>query len=701
MSVDLKMSMVTLGKMMRRIRLLAFFMILMPASNIAGQNSDAVSIFVDTEEMYRLTGTWKFKSIDNREYALPAFDDSGWDQIDIPGQWHMLGIKGVETAWYRRQFTLSQAYRNTQLSLMVPVIADAHELYFNGTKIGGVGFISSDGKVLKKSSLPGTYPIPTDIINYNGENTIALRVSDNVGWGGVVTSNFFIGRTSLINRKFNKSLMWNASISFVLVFLGIYYLILFLGRLKEKGYLYYSLFTTISGLTLFGSTSLSYLIVDNFWFNHFMFHSGLNILPFFAFYYVYNFFEYKQDIIFKFFTRIYVLLFSFLLLTPIHLSVLRAYGKVTLTISLILDVVTVVYMLFIVAKSIKLNKLCAKTLAVGGAFLILALLCDMLGYLHVFSIKRFMAEGFIVFTISMSIAMAFKFSRLYDDLDRYKDTLTRINKSLSRFVPLEFLENLNKNSILDIYRGDKIEKNMVILFSDIRSYTKLCEKMTPEENFDFINAYLERLGPVIRNHKGVVDKYIGDAIMALFRDNTETAVHCAIEMQREVQKFNEKRVARGHEPIATGIGLHKGDVMLGIIGEEQRIEGTVIADAVNLASRFEELTKVFGASIIISDDYMKSLDNYDTFNSRFLGEVSISGIREPKKIYEIVDGYAEKVDLFNQTKELFEEAIQFYHNSKYESALELFGSVLTVNQYDRVATYYVSRCKEKLEITKA
>ncbi len=650
----------------------------------------------DVERAYSLSGTWRFSRSDKRAFSAPGFDDAGWESLSVPGQWHMLGIRGVETAWYRRSCRISGAWQGTPLAIMVPVIADAHELYFNGVRIGAVGRITADGRVIRKSSRPGVYDIPSDVIKYDGLNTIALRVSDNVGWGGVVTSDFFLGSSQVMHRDFNRLLMWNTAISFVLIFLGVYYLILFLGRIKERGYLYYALFTTISGLMLFGSTSYSYLVVDNFWFNHFVFHSGMNVLPIFGFYFVYNFFDYKPDIFFKFFTRVYVVLFSILLLTPVHTSVLRFYGGISLTVSIVLDVAAIAYMLFVVVKSIRLNKLSAKTLGVGGVVLVLFLLSDMLGYLHLITVKRLMAEGFIVFTISMSVAMAFKFSRLYDDLDRYKDTLKKINESLSRFVPLEFLDNLNKSSILEIFRGDKIEKNMIILFSDIRSYTALSERMTPEENFEFINAYLERMGPVIRNHRGVVDKYIGDAIMALFRDNTESAIECAIQMQREVHAFNRQRIRERLEPIVTGIGLHKGDVMLGIIGEERRIEGTVIADAVNLASRLEALTKVLGASIIISDDYVESLQDFQRFNSRCLGRIEIHGQSKPRTVYEILDGYADDADLFDRTKDLFDKAVSFYQQGDYSAALKLFASVRETNQIDNVAAYYADRCREKI-----
>ena len=382
-----------------------------------------------TGEIYQLSGNWKFRKYNNPEYALPDHDDSSWQSISVPGQWHILGIKDVETAWYRRSVYIAQAFNHTAISIQVPIIADAHELYFNGEKIGEAGLIEADGKIVKKSSRPGLYRIPKDIINYNGKNLIALRVCDDVGWGGFVTSSFFIGSSKILTQRFQRNLMWNASISLILVFLGVYYLILFLSRLKETVYFYYFLFSTVAGLTLFGSTSFTYIVVDNFWVNHFVFHSGINILPLFAFFFVYNFFEYEPDLIYKIFTKIYVVLFAVFLMTPLHLTILRFYGKITLTVSFVLDFAAIIVLMLMVFKSVKLKKLGARVIGIGGLLLVLTVLNDILGYLNILHTKRLMAEGLLLFTISMSVAMAMKYAKLYDALQAAQKQLVEKEKN--------------------------------------------------------------------------------------------------------------------------------------------------------------------------------------------------------------------------------------------------------------------------------
>jgi hypothetical protein len=150
----------------------------------------------------------------------------------------------------------------------------------------------------------------------------------------------------------------------------------------------------------------------------------------------------------------------------------------------------------------------------------------------------------------------------------YIDRISRINEANSRFVPDQFLEFLGKDSIEDVNLGDQVQKEMTILFSDIRSFTSISEEMTPKENFDFLNKYLGCMEPVIRTNNGFIDKYIGDSIMALFSDNVENAINAAINIRQKLTEFNAEMRKNGKSEIDNGIGIHTGNLMLGVIGEK-------------------------------------------------------------------------------------------------------------------------------------
>jgi class 3 adenylate cyclase len=230
--------------------------------------------------------------------------------------------------------------------------------------------------------------------------------------------------------------------------------------------------------------------------------------------------------------------------------------------------------------------------------------------------------------------LAKSFASMRDAVRKTILDLKQTNLSIERFVPHAFLSIVGKPSIVDVELGDNKRQNMTILFSDIRSFTTLSEKMTPDENFAFINAYLERMGPVIRTHNGFIDKYIGDAIMALF-DTADDALRAGLAMFDALDAFNAERRLADLAPIAIGIGVNSGSLMLGTIGEKHRMDGTVISDAVNLASRIEDLTKVYHVGLLISQYTYEQLAEPETYDIRQIDVVRVKGKTQPVTIYEV------------------------------------------------------------------
>lgn len=212
--------------------------------------------------------------------------------------------------------------------------------------------------------------------------------------------------------------------------------------------------------------------------------------------------------------------------------------------------------------------------------------------------------------------------------------LKHTNLSIERFVPRAFLAIVGKPRIVDVELGDNKRKEMSILFSDIRSFTTLSESMTPDENFAFINAYLEHMGPVIRDHNGFIDKYIGDAIMALFT-NADDALRAGLSMLDALERFNAGRRKTGQQPIAIGIGINTGSLMLGTIGERHRMDGTVISDAVNLAARVESLTKDYKVPLLISEHTWRQLGDPKAYDIRPIDVVVVKGKTRPVTIFEV------------------------------------------------------------------
>jgi len=270
--------------------------------------------------------------------------------------------------------------------------------------------------------------------------------------------------------------------------------------------------------------------------------------------------------------------------------------------------------------------------------------------------------------------------------------LANINNSYGRFVPVEFLKTLGHESILDVRLGDQIQGDMTIFISDIRSFTTLSETMSPKENFDFLNDFLSWIIPAIRLHHGFIDKYLGDGILAIFPNCVEDALETAIDVLKQVELYNVQRQKNNQFTISLGIGLHTGSLMLGTIGDAQRMDGTVISDVVNLAARIEGLNKRFGSSLLVSEQIFSAIEDKSKYSSRFLGKIQVKGKKEIVTIYEIYDGDPELLrKLKAETGTYFTRGLQHYFNKEFEEASVLFKKVINVNNDDKAALYYRER----------
>ena len=244
--------------------------------------------------------------------------------------------------------------------------------------------------------------------------------------------------------------------------------------------------------------------------------------------------------------------------------------------------------------------------------------------------------GILAVVCNRNMSLLRKQIELQETTERYADTLKRINNSLERFIPREFLGFLGKENILEVELGDWKECRMTIFFLDIRDFTALSENMSPQDNFKFLNSFLGVFGPIVRAHGGFVDKYPGDGIMALFPGESDGAIDAALEMKHKLDEYNADRARAGYEPISVGIGMHSGPLMLGTIGENNRMDSTVISDAVNTASRIEELTKKFAKIILLSGDVLACLARPKSVETRFVAEEKVKGKANAVHVFELV-----------------------------------------------------------------
>lgn len=288
-------------------------------------------------------------------------------------------------------------------------------------------------------------------------------------------------------------------------------------------------------------------------------------------------------------------------------------------------------------------------------------------------------------------------NHMADKLEEYFEEKNRNEQFYYKFVPEKFRELLHKEKFTDLALGDAKSEDLTILFCDIRAFSINSEMMTAKESFDFVNKIYGKAGPVIRKHNGFIDKYIGDAVMALF-ESADDAVATGIELYQAIALNTDSLQEFGLSSVKIGIGIHSGMARIGIVGEEERMSGTVISSTVNLSSRMEALTKRYGTAMIISKDTLDRMSNPDMLSTRYLGMVQVAGVNEVVALYEVLDCLEEtQRKKREETAKEFREAVRLFHTGSLQQALEIFHKLEAFNSRDNASHLYADYIEEKLE----
>lgn len=271
--------------------------------------------------------------------------------------------------------------------------------------------------------------------------------------------------------------------------------------------------------------------------------------------------------------------------------------------------------------------------------------------------------------------------------------LANLNRALRRFVPHEFLAFLDKQSITDVALGDHVRRKMTVMFSDVHGWTQWSEKMTPEQGFRFINDYFKEVSPIIREHSGFVDQYYGDGIMALFDHTPDDAVAAAVAIFHRLDR--PEVIASMIAPLEIGIGLHTGTLALGILGENERMQGAVVSDDVNLASRLEGITRMYRARVLLSESTLLGLKQPESWQIRFLGQVRVKGRVQPVGVYEVLDADPAPVrERKLETLTDYQAALRDFRQGDWDAATKAFRAIADYHPEDITVQRHLDRIEE-------
>jgi adenylate cyclase len=564
-----------------------------------------------------------------------------------------------------------------QLAMQVPFSLNHYQIYINGQLWGANGAIYREPAGSSYSVGPLLRALPGD-----DKLEIIYHVSNFDDLHGGILEAPQIGDYKKMFKAKERAVIFESFLMGALFITGMLYISFYMNKRDDRSSLFFGFFALVMALrtTLYGEHLLLHLFNNlsterEAGLGHITLYLSRSLfLSFISLSYPFRFSKQLGTAVYGI-SAAYILLVIFTS-HSFYIQFLLAYQI------LVLIVGTFSFFLLI-KKAVGGNNSAIVTLA-GFIILMGTAVNDILYSQELIKTFHMIPLGMAVFIMSQASLLSWNIGRAFNQSEILAAELLTANTSFRRFVPQEFLKFLKRERISDVQLGDNVQLNMTVLFCDIRDFTSLSENMSPQENFLFLNSFLKRIGPVIRENGGFIDKYIGDGIMALFPGMPDSAVKAALEMQETLKIYNDHRNNSGYNNIKIGIGINTGSLMLGTIGENERMDSTVISDAVNLCSRIESITKEYGLNIALSEDTYSLLSSKDDLEVRNIGKLTLKGKMKPVTIYEIFNGdQPEMIERKRESREEFEKAVALFSMGDYVNALAAFSSLIKINPHDK------------------
>ncbi|XDD52462.1 adenylate/guanylate cyclase domain-containing protein [Leptospira sp. WS92.C1] len=631
--------------------------------------------------------------------------------------------EGLKEYTLQTRFSLKEDPQQTKIYkpifLYLESIGENWEIYLNGHSLSKDVHLDSSGKemLLRRTIRNFRLPVDSSLLK-KGENLLtfhligdapASALSKNVDLGFYIDGDYSITTEQKLSGEI--STLVNLCLNTIYIFFGFYHLLIFAKRREDRYNLYFGIFSVCMALYSLSRSSIAFdVIYDTTWITRIEYSSVSLLSPLFLLF--------MQDYFYgraKFSKVLFGILIFNLIIAGVTLVEPFRYTMTSLRIWQFSILPTLVYLLYFMGKAVYLRKKDATLMAVSMFTVVFIAVYDVIDSILFQSGIRFTQFAYFLFVVALTTILANRFISLYRqsedlniELSQQKLELARQKNAFFRFVPVQFLNVLGKDSAVEVNLGDSVLKEMSVLFTDIRSFTTISEQMTPEENFKFINDYLASMEPIVQRHEGFVDKFMGDGILALFSGESEgmrvsrhgetsadKAILAAIEMKKRVQTINAEAKDSHFRGLKIGIGINTGNLMLGTVGSRSRLDTTVIGDTVNVASRLESLTNLYRAEILVTKNTLSSMTIADELAIREIDSVVVKGKTDPIIIYEVYEADAPHIrKLKDTTLPLISRGIILYKVADFQEALINFEQALKVHPEDIVSILYRKRCQE-------
>ncbi|AYV55981.1 adenylate/guanylate cyclase domain-containing protein [Leptospira kmetyi] len=639
--------------------------------------------------------------------------------FEIPEQ------SGYHDVTVKAEFSVfpDSAFLRLPTAIYLPDVGENWELYLNGTLIRNERFPQNPESTdltpgIRRSLKSVTLPIPSGVLK-EGKNTIFLYIIGEANLTPYVQNDHFGFYHASGYRISSFQQIYESTSEYFEVFLygiyfifGIYHILFYVTRRQDLYYLFFGIFSFVSSVYFFFSSNLIFQKfvnqnseIDSTIFFRVEYASLMLILPSF-FYFLKEYFYPKEML-----KIVPAVLVTFLVgLSFLVLVSPFSWTHVALKLCQLTMIFFLFYILFFLIQTVRKRKADSRKMLAGIAGCIVFAVWDLLD--SIFKIiglhYPFFKIAYSLFIVTIISILVSRYIQLYKDAQLLNKELSNQKDAFYRFVPADFIRILDKESPVSISIGDNKEKSMTVLFSDIRNFTSISEAIQPSQTIAFLNSYLSEMEDLVYRTAGFVDKYVGDAVLALFADYNErvekenfnsadNAVESAIRMVSAVQSGRMQENFSIPSPwnnLEIGIGINTGSLILGTVGSERRIDTTVIGDAVNLASRLQSLTSLYQSRILISHHTYLQLHRMSEIGMRMIDTVFVKGRNQPVDIYEVFESDPEDIKEFKiKTSDLLAEGISEYKSGKFEDASKIFKQLYREESRDNLSKIYLKRCK--------
>ncbi len=643
--------------------------------------ADQAFIFSSSEKIISLHGSWKFATGDDLRWSKPDYDDTAWLTVNLPDIWISRDLPGSGKAWYRTWIIVTSPDSSEEASIWIRGMKNAGEVYWDGSFVGGRGSIGQHGG----PETPGKGR--NTIVHLGkkmtpGRHLLALRIANSQMYSGGIAEPPDLGYSNVLFLRDQRSRAIFGFLVGVFILSGIHLLMLFAGDRTHRENLYFGLLSVVSAAFVLLVETPDLLGVER---EYTALESIAALLLISLPLLIYLFLAERFQFNVRWLKRAMVAASVFVGVQSLFPVEFLLHHTGFLTERDLWIQLAFLVSLYVVAWAVWKRK-------PGSTTLVLGVLAVALGAIVSFAMNDSVwgSSGAALFIMMMTISLSREMSRIQHEVRSMLDVFRL-------FVPEPVLDRIAKLGLQSIRLGGAEEGVATILFIDIKSFTSVAERLSPNQTLDFLNAFMRRMQPLINARGGFINQFVGDEIMAIFHHpgHAVAAVDTALALQRELESYNEQRKTLGELPIEMGIGMNTGEIIWGTIGSEVRMESAVIGDPVNLASRLQSLTRQYDALILGSEHLLRQIPDMSKYAYREVDIVQVKGKTEAVAVYEFFDGDPEPVrSQKRMAVEPFMQGIVRYRANEWEPAEALFATCLEVCPEDSIARMYIERCRK-------